>query len=87
MFVLRPKRSTVVDDKCKPPQKINLAKSVLTPNVVALNIGEAELHYRQDLKCSLTKTLWFQTDLSFAGPIQRTSYLIRQSWCTNSFCV
>ncbi|KAM3184855.1 hypothetical protein ACTXT7_007534 [Hymenolepis weldensis] len=76
-----PRCSALVDDEYKQPQEIGLSKHVSIANrtmsrVVAQNAGEAALSCHQDLICSQTKAPCFHTDLSFARPIQRTSYLI-----------
>ncbi|VUZ49222.1 unnamed protein product [Hymenolepis diminuta] len=44
--------------------------------VVAKNVGETVISCHRDLVCTQTKTPWSHIDLSFAGLIQRTSYLI-----------
>ncbi|KAM3186068.1 hypothetical protein ACTXT7_005118 [Hymenolepis weldensis] len=77
MLVLRPKRSTVVDDKCKLPQKIDFAKPVLTPIVVALNAGEAALPYHQDLTESVTNGAIISSLHHILVP-DEASY-----WCSN----
>ncbi|KAM3175839.1 hypothetical protein ACTXT7_007742 [Hymenolepis weldensis] len=62
-LIFLPKRSALVDDNCKEPEKIGLAKPVSFAD-------------GKDLMCSQTEAPWSRFDPSLGGPLQGTSYLI-----------
>ncbi|KAM3177380.1 hypothetical protein ACTXT7_004700 [Hymenolepis weldensis] len=82
MPVCRPKRSALVNNKCKQPEEIRLVKSVSHSNravskVTAQNADEIAFPYRQDLICTQTNPTWSHSDLGLTGPIGGISSLIQ----------
>ncbi|KAM3177564.1 hypothetical protein ACTXT7_004317 [Hymenolepis weldensis] len=66
-LVCRSKRSESVNDKCKEPEKVDLAKPVsfadgTVSTVAAPNAGEAALPYHQDLKFYPADVPWSHID-------------------------
>ncbi|KAM3173953.1 hypothetical protein ACTXT7_011519 [Hymenolepis weldensis] len=76
----RHKQSPPANDKCRQPEKIDLAKPVFLVSVtvsksVARNASETAFPFHQDLKSSQTNVPWSHIDLSLAGPIRGISLI------------
>ncbi|VUZ50772.1 unnamed protein product, partial [Hymenolepis diminuta] len=79
-------QSALVDDKCREPGEVVLAKpvshSIVTVSkVVTRNAGEVKqttalVSSKNLLMCSQTRVPLCHIDLSLVGPIQGTSHLI-----------